>query len=132
MAKEGLLPAIYSLAKNASAHGKLKIEVQDFGVTHNFDTTTEVTIFRIIQELVTNIIKHSQAAEANISLTQHKMILSIIVEDKGVGFNPQLNDTKKGMGLSSIEKRIEHLNGSLEIDSTPGKGTTVIIELPLD
>lgn len=131
MAKEGLLPAIYSLAKNASAQGTLKIEVQDFGVTHTFDATTEVAIFRIIQELITNIIKHSHAAEANISLTQHKMMLTIMVEDNGIGFNKKTIYSKKGMGLSSVEKRIEHMDGTLDIDSTPGKGTTIIIELPL-
>ena len=59
------------------------------------------------------------------------MMLTIMVEDNGIGFNKKTIYSKKGMGLSSVEKRIEHMDGTLDIDSTPGKGTTIIIELPL-
>ncbi|MEZ4859309.1 MAG: sensor histidine kinase [Flavobacteriaceae bacterium] len=131
IAKKGLLPAIVTLAKNASATGQLSIEVQDFGLDEKLEPSLEITIFRIIQELVTNIIKHSEASEANISITQHQDMLSIIVEDNGKGFDVRQNHLKEGMGLGSIEKRIEHLEGTLEIDSTPHKGTSILIELPL-
>ena len=131
IAKKGLLPAIKNLAKNASSTGQLEIEVQDFGFNEKLDTSMEITIFRIIQELVTNIIKHSEASEASISITQHKDMLSIIVEDNGKGFNTRNINTKVGMGLTSIEKRIEHLEGTLEVDSTPNKGTSILIDIPI-
>ena len=55
-----------------------------------------------------------------------------MVEDNGIGFNPkQLTKTKKGMGLSSIDKRIEHLNGKMTIESEPDQGTTIIIDVPI-
>ena len=131
IAKKGLLPAVEKLARNASGASKLTIEVQDFGLTERIDNTLEITIFRIIQELVTNIIKHANASEASISLTQHDTTLSIIVEDNGKGFNPRTMNDKDGMGLSSIEKRVEHLEGSMEVDSTPGNGTNILIDIPI-
>jgi len=132
IAKNGLLPAIEKLAKSASITNQLKIEVQDFGLTERIDNSLEITIFRIIQELVTNIIKHADATEANISLTQLEDTINIIVEDNGKGFNTRkIIHTENGMGLSSIEKRVEHLEGSMEVDSTPGKGTNILIDIPI-
>lgn len=131
IAKNGLLPAVQKLAKNASGTNKLVVEVEDFGLDGRLENTMEITIFRIIQELVTNIIKHAKASEASISITQHKDALNIIVEDNGQGFDTKKIHTKDGMGLANIERRVEHLEGSMEVDSTKGKGTTIIIDIPL-
>ncbi len=131
MAKEGLLPAVQKLAKQISSSGSLQIDVQDFGLENRLSNHLEITIFRIIQELTTNIVKHAQATEASISLTQHDNELNIIVEDNGKGFKVGKLETKNGMGLGSIERRVEHLEGSMEVDSIPGKGTSIIIDIPL-
>lgn len=131
IAKNGLLPAVEKLAKNASGVNNLSIEVQHFGLENRIENSLEISIFRIIQELVTNIIKHSKATEANISITQHEDSINIIVEDNGIGFNSKNINFNEGMGLSSIEKRIEHLEGTLEVDATKGKGTTILIDIPL-
>ena len=131
IAKNGLLPAVEKLAKNASGTNKLKVEVQDFGLEDRLENSLEITIFRIIQELMSNVIKHADASEATISITQHKDSLNIIVEDNGRGFDAQKFQQKEGMGLSGIERRIEHLEGTLEVDSTPGNGTSVLIDIPL-
>ena len=131
IAKKGLLPALEKLAKNASGTNNLQVEVQDFGLEDRLENTLEITIFRIIQELVTNVIKHANASEAQISITQHSDSLSIIVEDNGSGFNTQQFQNKEGMGLSNIERRVEHLEGTMEADSMPGKGTSVLIDIPL-
>lgn len=131
IAKKGLLPAVEKLAKNASHSHGLVIEVQDFGLTEKLEGSLEIAIFRIIQELVTNIIKHANATEASILITQHDDNLSIIVEDNGVGFNIRNISTKDGMGLSSIETRVEHLEGTMEVDSTLDKGTNILIDIPL-
>lgn len=132
LAKNGLLPAIQKLAKNASGTNKLQIDVQDFGLEERLENSLEITVFRIIQELVTNIIKHANAQEATISVTQHEDSLNIMVEDDGKGFNP-MNSFKSddGMGLDSIERRVEHLEGSMEVDSSEGNGTTIVIDIPL-
>jgi len=131
IAKKGLLPAVQKLAENASVAGNLTIEVQDFGLDERLDNMLEIAIFRMLQELVTNIIKHANASEASISITQHDDILNIIVEDNGRGFNASNIQAKEGIGLSSIERRIEHMEGTMEVDSTPNKGTTILIDIPL-
>ncbi|MHA7058246.1 sensor histidine kinase [Aquimarina sp. M1] len=131
MAKKGLLPAVRNLAKKASNGNRLQIEVQDYGLDERLDNALEISIFRIIQELITNTIKHANASEINISLTNHDSLLNIIVEDNGKGFNAKILPEKDGMGLKSIEKRIEHLEGTFEIDSTIGKGTNIIINIPI-
>ncbi|MBX2828392.1 MAG: sensor histidine kinase, partial [Flavobacteriaceae bacterium] len=131
IASKGLLPAVKKLAKNASISDGLTIEVEDFGLNEKLEGSLEISIFRIIQELVTNIIKHAQASEAQISITQHEDVLNIIVEDNGKGFNPRKKIKEDGMGLHSIEKRVEHLEGSLEVDAAPGRGTNILIDIPL-
>ena len=131
IAKNGLLPAVQKLVKSVSGTNNLTIELQDFGLDERLENSLEITIFRVIQELVTNIIKHSNATEASISITQHTDMLSIIVEDNGKGFDIRKTYPKDGMGLANIERRVEHLEGSMEVDSTIGKGTTVLIDIPL-
>ncbi|WP_299213757.1 sensor histidine kinase [uncultured Aquimarina sp.] len=131
MAKQGLLPAVKNLAKKASNGDGLLIEVQDYGLDERLDNALEISIFRIIQELITNTIKHANASEIHISLTNHDSLLNIIVEDNGKGFNAKILPEKDGMGLKSIEKRIEHMEGTFEIDSTIGKGTNIIINIPI-
>ena len=132
IAKNGLLPAVEKLAKNASGINGLKFEVQSFGLDQRLDNSLEISIFRIIQELVTNIIKHAKATQGIIHITNHSDNLNIMIEDNGVGFNPkQLSKTKPGMGITSIDRRIESLDGKFTIESEISKGTTVIIDLPL-
>lgn len=131
IAKNGLLPALKKLAINASNAGTLEIIVEDFGLEERLENSLEITLFRIIQELITNIIKHAQATQSTITLTQHEHEINIIVEDNGKGFIATSLQKENGMGLGSIEKRIEHIEGTMEIDSTLGKGTTIIIDIPL-
>jgi len=130
LAKNGLLPALDKLARNASTN-ELNFEIAHFGLEHRLDNDKEIALFRILQELVTNIIKHAHATEATISLTQRDDMLSIIVEDNGRGFEKHKLNMNEGMGLSSLEKRIEHWEGSLEVDSSPGNGTNILIDIPL-
>ncbi|WP_299765412.1 ATP-binding protein [uncultured Dokdonia sp.] len=131
LAKDGLLPAIQKLARTVSSNNNLQVDVQDFGLENRIANELEITIFRIIQELITNIIKHAQATEANISLTQHDNELNIMVEDDGKGFKVGILKEKDGMGLGSIERRVEHLEGTMEVDSAIGRGTSISIDIPL-
>lgn len=130
LATEGLIPAIEKLTGKISIPGKLELQFIPYGFSKRLDNQLEIAIFRIIQELSTNIIKHSQATEASIQLTHHEDSINIIIEDNGVGFAPD-SVNSDGMGLDAIKKKIAQLNGTLEIDTTPGKGTTLIIDLPV-
>jgi len=132
IAKNGLLPAVEKLAKNASGINGLEIEVQSFGLDQRLDNSLEISIFRMIQELVTNIIKHAIATQGIIHITNHSDNLNIMIEDNGIGFNPkQLSKVKPGMGITSVDRRVESLDGKLTIESEIDKGTTIIIDLPL-
>jgi signal transduction histidine kinase len=91
----------------------------------------ELNLYRIVQELVSNIIKHAQAAEITIQLNRHANDLTLTVEDNGIGFEQEKVRGKKGVGLSTMQSRVGSLNGRVYIDSQPGRGTTVTVEIPL-
>lgn len=128
---EGLVPAVQNIAKKVAIPNKLKVQVIPFGMTGRLDNALEVTLFRMVQEILTNTIKHAEATEITISLTQDEDSINILIEDNGKGFNPKVIDKKEGMGLSNIEKKAEQLNGTFNIDSFEGKGTTIIIDIPI-
>ncbi len=131
MAQDGLLKALHKVAYTINLSKQLHINIVPFGLDSRLDNSLELTIFRTIQELITNIIKHANATEATIYLTQHEDSLNIMVEDNGIGFNLNTINQKNGMGIHSIDKRIEHLNGTIDIETAPKQGTTVIIDIPL-
>lgn len=132
MAKNGLLPAVKNLSENVSGTNGFQIEVHSHGLDQRLENSLEISIFRIIQELVTNIIKHAEATEATIHITNHEDSLNIMVEDNGKGFNlNEVTKSNKGMGISNVEKRVEHLNGTVTIESEINKGSTIIIDIPL-
>ena len=131
IANEGLLVAIRIMADKISSADKIKIEVIDFGLNKRLKNSLEITIFRIIQELITNVIKHAEAKNATINISLYDENLNIIIEDDGKGFDFKKVNFKKGMGISSIKTRIEHLKGTFKIDSTLEKGSSIIIDIPI-
>lgn len=129
--EEGLVPALYELADKIRRSKLYEIMVQ----VHNMedfqlDKQTCFNIYRIVQEAVNNILKHADAKEIGIQLVKQDDHLSIMIEDDGKGFD--INQVKRrGRGLKNITARSEWLHGSISIDSTPGRGTTIAIEIPL-
>ena len=110
---------------------KIIFNVIPSGLNKRIDNTVELLLFRIIQELATNCIKHAQASEVNIYINQYDNEINVMVEDNGKGFTKETNKTTDGIGLKNMERKIEQLSGSFTIDSKLGKGTTIIIDLPL-
>lgn len=91
----------------------------------------DLIILRLLQEIINNIIKHAQATEIHIDAQLKTGTLSLIVQENGVGFNPdEIKARKSGMGFNSIYKRIEMINGKLILNSAPGEGTSISIEIP--
>lgn len=132
MAKEGLLNALRKMANTITETNALAVTVEDYGLADRMENSLELTIFRIVQELVANVIKHAGATTVNIQFTQHEDKLNIIVEDNGKGFDIMVvKPRQNGMGLESIEKRIEYLEGSFTVDSVLGKGTSILIDIPV-
>ena len=132
MSDQGLLAAIKTMARTISKTNALQVTVEDFGMGERMENSLELTLFRMIQELVANAIKHAEATQVDIHLTQHEDNLNIIVADNGKGFDrSKLGANAAGMGLTNVEKRIEHLEGSFTIDSVLGKGTSILIDIPV-
>lgn len=127
LTRYGLAEALQIFCKNISHAQTLQISFYGTGNIRRFKPNFELSVYRIVQELVNNIIKHSRATSALVQLSQHGQLLTITVEDNGVGFDQQ-STGKNGMGLSSLQSRIRALNGSLEIDAAKGQGTTAYIE----
>jgi signal transduction histidine kinase len=132
MANQGLLPAVQKMTRIICETNALEITVEDFGLADRMENSLELTLFRILQELVANIIKHAEATKASIQFTQHEDKLNIIVEDNGKGFKMgKVKTASSGMGLNTIEKRIEYLEGTFTVDSVLGKGTSILIDIPV-
>jgi signal transduction histidine kinase len=119
------------MAEKISAANTIQIDVIDYGLEKPLENSLEISLFRIIQELTTNIIKHAQANHATINISQDEEDITILIEDNGIGMNTSQIDLQKGMGLHSIKTRVAHLDGSFTIDSTLTKGTTIIINTPI-
>ena len=126
--KIGLVQATQELCNSISAGKLLNVSMQAYGMNKRLNASTEVMLFRILQELLNNIIKHSQATEAIIQFNREGNRLSVTVEDNGRGFNLAETDGKTHAGLSSVESRVSYLNGKLSIDSQKEVGTTVMMD----
>lgn len=131
--KEGLLPAIRNMTADVMAASRIEIEVMDFGMESRLSNSLELTLFRAVQELIANSIKHSYASKLMIQFTHHTDCINLMIEDNGVGFDPgsTLMKTGHGMGLSNIERKIEELDGRFIVESVIGKGTSVVIDIPI-
>lgn len=131
IAKQGLLKSVNVNAKKTGNLHNIKIDVIAHGLINRLENQLELVLFRVIQELITNIVKHSGATEADIHLTNHNDFLNIMVEDNGKGFDISKLSKSEGMGIKNIEKRIESIGGTVIIESFIEKGTAVIIDVPI-
>lgn len=127
----GLDEALKEYSQSITDSKLLQLDYESVGMQTRLEPGAELSIYRIIQELVNNIVKHSGATEALVQVHQQEGKLSVTVEDNGRGFAPQQNG-KTGIGLSNIQSRVSYLNGSLDIRSNRQQGTSVYIEIQLD
>jgi PAS domain S-box-containing protein len=130
----GLVPAIQFLGEQFSKRNHLDVRVHVSGVESRLDPSIEVGLYRIAQEALTNITKHAEAGIVNIQLLGDSKSIRLIVEDDGKGFvinrlEPR-KDERHGMGLVSMRERAASFNGLFILDSHPGRGTEIIVEIP--
>jgi signal transduction histidine kinase len=130
--KVGLVEALQDFCNNISSGKLLKMTLQTFGMQKRLGSSTEIMLYRIIQELVNNIIKHAYATEAIIQINREGNRLSLIIEDNGKGFDTREAEEKRSMGMATVKSRVDYLNGKLTIDSRKDIGTTVMIDLLLN
>lgn len=105
-----------------------KVDFQSFNISKEIPGEMQVTIYRIIQELVSNAIRHASATEIFIQCSQNENTFFITVEDNGKGFDTDTIGTHKGIGLANVKRRVEYLKGKLDIASVNGEGTDINIE----
>ncbi|WP_298510612.1 sensor histidine kinase [uncultured Kordia sp.] len=134
LSKFGLIPALKELKQTLeNVYSKqvqyaIHIELTYHKLDNRLENTMEIQIYRIIQELLNNIIKHAKATQVDIQILKLEKGVNIIVEDDGVGFDTEKQH--KGIGLKTIQSRVVNMKGSCLIDSGKGNGTTVTIDIP--
>ncbi|MNL37659.1 Sensor histidine kinase ComP [compost metagenome] len=132
LVKYGLDTALKEFCTEMNNSGVIHINYQSMGMNNtNIQQTTAVTIYRIIQELVNNSIKHAKAGNVLVQLHQSEQekLLAVTVEDDGNGFDIDQLKQSEGMGWLNIRNRIEFLKGKVDLRSEPGKGTSIMIEI---
>jgi PAS domain S-box-containing protein len=130
----GLVPALQFLGEQFSKRNQLNVQVHTNGVDGRLDPSIEVGLYRIAQEALTNITKHAAAHEVTVQLIGDTKSIRLIIEDDGKGF--QINRfeprslQRHGLGLVSMRERAASFNGMFVLDSHPGRGTEIIVEIP--
>jgi two-component system NarL family sensor kinase len=128
--KFGLDTALRDFCADINKSGAIHVEYQSLGLeTAKIDPTASITIYRIVQELLGNAMKHAAAKNAIVQVSKVDDQINITVEDDGKGFDPAILQQARGMGWSNIKSRVDFLKGKLDVQSQPGKGTSVYIEL---
>jgi two-component system, NarL family, sensor kinase len=129
LVKFGLDEALRDFCNAIQSSTDLMVVYQQVGENRKLTNTAEVFTYRIIQELVNNAIKHAAAKQIIVQLNINSHKLSITVEDDGKGFDKNAMSGNKGAGMDNIKYRVQYFNGTLDIVTAPGRGTSVTIEL---
>lgn len=108
-----------------------QINFQHFGIKNDLSVSMQLNIYRMIQELLSNAIKHGEATQIVLQCSQNEKNFLITVEDNGRGFDTGQLQNVKGIGLHNLKSRVDFLKGRIEIISSPGEGTTVNIEIEI-
>ena len=127
----GLIPAVRSYAETHLARAKVRPHVEVAGVKRRLSASVDIALFRVVQEAVTNIVKHAEAREATIELRFGESSIAAIIEDDGKGFDrvePQPD--ANALGLLGMRERITLLGGTWRIESQRGRGTRIAVEIP--
>jgi signal transduction histidine kinase len=128
--KFGFEAAVKDLAETLNSD-ELSIHLNCTDLPTDLSSDIQLNLYRVIQELIGNILKHSGATVCNIDITAYDDELVLLVEDNGKGFDPNKKSEHEGIGLSNMKVRVEHLDGTIEFDSSPEHGTTVVVNIPL-
>ena len=128
--KAGLSSAVKEFIEKID-HSKLQVNLYTEGLQERLNSNYETVLYRVIQEVVNNVIKHANANKLDISLLKDKDGISCTIEDNGIGFITDNLESYTGIGLKNIQTRIKYLKGTVEWDSNKNEGTLVAIHVPL-
>jgi two-component system sensor histidine kinase UhpB len=131
----GLLPTLRWLVRTVSERTGLTIEFLHEGSEARVDSDTETLVYRLVQEALTNVVKHAGAVSATVSLSRGADRIAVRVEDRGVGFDAEgvlsAREEDSGFGVRAMRDRVQSFNGRFALRSVPGSGTVVEAEIPL-
>ncbi|MEE9408547.1 MAG: sensor histidine kinase [Polaribacter sp.] len=126
--ENGLIDAIDDLLKGAFMYSKIEQKFEYFNISERFNEQIEISLYRVVQELISNIIKHANASEVNVLLYKQEGQLILLVEDNGIGMQ---NKSKKGHGVLNIKSRIDMIKGTINYEPSTNAGTSATIVVPL-
>jgi len=126
----GLVPTLKRYIHAFRGQYDADVDLKVTGMDERLESYIEVIIFRAIQELLGNVVKHSKATEVKVRLDITETTARAIVEDNGQGFDPEVS-LSNGMGLKVIKDRIEMIGGNIDIDSEKGRGTRIVMQIPI-
>ncbi|MES1216238.1 MAG: sensor histidine kinase [Bacteroidota bacterium] len=129
LARFGLDEALKDFCNSIQTSSGIKVIYQQLGDNRKLSTQAEISVYRIVQELVNNALKYAEAKQILVQLTKDHIKTCITVEDNGKGFDVNTLDMTKGAGFTNIKYRVNYFKGTLDINSQPGNGTSVNIEL---
>lgn len=130
----GLVPALHFLASAISARSSLPIRISTTA-KERFSPPVEIALYRVLQEALNNVVKHAHATSVSIDMVYQSNLLVCKVQDDGIGFNPALAQRagrRTGLGLTSMRERVNSVGGTLEFDSSSGRGTSLVIRVPIN
>ncbi|MBC8320952.1 MAG: PAS domain-containing protein [Bacteroidetes bacterium] len=126
----GLIVAINNLINRANEMYDINFSFNAFDYKERIDVKLEKALYRICQESLNNIVKHSMAKNANYQIFKQDDFIVMVIDDDGIGFKVELLEEQKGIGLISMRERVNAFEGNFSIDSQIGEGTEIIIEIP--
>jgi signal transduction histidine kinase len=126
----GLEPALERLTDAFAEQTGLRVDFHSALGETRLPGEVETTLYRVVQESLTNIVKHANANSVSVSLARREAGVAAVIEDDGAGFD-QRSVRKDGVGLLGMRERLALLDGRLEIESRPGAGTTIVAEVPV-
>ncbi|SDF21246.1 Signal transduction histidine kinase [Epilithonimonas hungarica] len=132
LSEQGLKGALKNISDRVNQSNKLKMSFDTFGLNHKLDDLMENVLYRTLQEIVNNTIKHAEASELFIQIAKDNNQITLMAEDNGKGFDIESLKDKSSFGLSHIRSWIENLNGTIHIDSKLNRGTIISILIPIE
>jgi two-component system NarL family sensor kinase len=127
----GLDEALKDYCQSIGSTGVVAVQYQSFGMVQRLDNSVEIIVYRIVQELLNNILKHASATNVLVQLVREGPRLSVLVEDNGRGFATENLESNRGAGWTNIRSRVDYLKGKVDVHSEVGKGTSVTMEFNL-
>jgi signal transduction histidine kinase len=126
----GLVPALERLTAAFAEQSDIRVDFHSALGEMRLPTEVETALYRVVQESLTNIVKHASAHNVSVSIARRESTVAAVIEDDGAGFD-QRAVGEEGVGLLGMQERLSFVGGRLEIESRPGAGTTIVAEVPI-